>query len=555
MPSSLRNTARQPPFPPSDVMVSVDPPFKQVRPNIPHIDARIAFTAPSQDPASRETDEWINTTHFLPAAWPRSHRRSARSDIYAPDLPSTSALGELPIDAQASKEEQKRRREQDFKYFEHMCGGPDTDAQVLRFEELRDVNYKQNHAERIAEARAANERQLWMAVNRIVPCSPSDAPPSKEHAAKQGITLILCHANGFHKEIFEPALHSLIQKLTSDDHRGKYRIDEIWNFDCTHSGHAASVNRDNLGDTIAWPDHARDIIQFLERYIPQKPTSPGQPVAWPPAFLAPSSKSSSSPSSSRGSSAAPQQKRRFIALGHSFGGGALNFVLGARPQLLEGLVLIDPAIVEFDESGFDSQKLPTEPQEGRMPLPLMIDVPLAKGAIARKDVFANMPEARKYFESKSFFRAWTDRVLDLHLRFGLRPSHIPPTKALVADDVDENDLKRTKLELTNSKWHEGAAFASTFMGRNGRAILVEGKYRAWITHLSMCLQGFDNRLLAADIDKLDKGVAFHVEGNHLIAQENPDLLADYIVKAFDTQSSPETLRQHKLHSKVQKPRL
>lgn len=504
MPSSLKFTGRTPAFKPAELLPAVEPPYALTYPSVPALSPRIAFTAPCQDPTGNYTEDWISTTHFYPAAWPRSHTRSAASDIFHPYLPSTSALGALPSEAKASKDEQKQRRQTDLATWNEICGGPEKDSIVLRMEELRDGMERSHHAERLTEARTAKERRLWICVNRIVPTSTEAATETQNR--RKGLTLIVCHANGFHKEIFEPALASFVRKLNADqDHRGKHRIDEIWNFDTTHSGQAASVNRDVLGDTISWTDHARDVLQFLDVYLPESAGN-STDVTWLPTFLP-----------HRGSSMHAKTSRRFVALGHSFGGAALTFALHERPTLFEGLVLIDPAIVELDETNFDTAKLPSGG------LPLMVDVPLAVGAIVRKDSFGSMPEARRYFESKAFFKAWDSRVLDLHLRFGLRPANVSSAKALVADDVEENDLKRTPLELTNTKWHEAAAFASTFLGRSGRNGLLTGKHQSWTALLNM-EDGFSNKALASDICKLEKGVQFTVKANHLVAQENPELL-------------------------------
>lgn len=519
---------------PADLLPSLEPRIAPIRPSIPTLNPRIVFTAPSQDPSSNQPQQWISTTHVYPAAWPRSHVRSAKSDIYDADLPSSSSLGPLPSDPQAAKAEQRRRREADFEHWLGVCGGKEHEKQRAVMRTLQSTCQKSGHTQRITEARTANEAQLWMTVNRIVPASldRDPEPGARNKDTRQGITLIIAHANGFHKEVYEPAMNGLIQKLG-----GRHRIDEIWIFDCTHSGQAASINRDVLGDTISWADHPRDMIKFLENYLPDTPSNPHTAPTWLPTFL-PSHKASS-----------PKSRRRLVGLGHSFGGAALTFLLHARPRMLEGLILVDPAIMHVDdEQRFQIDNLPNETH---WPLD---EVPLARGAIARKDTFASFPDAEAYFKSKTFFEVWDKRVLDLHLRFGLRPSFIPPSRALAADDLDENEAKRTPLELNNTKWHEAAAFASTWMGYIGRNGMLRTDHGAWIGMINM-KGGFDNKALAAEIDRLDRGVSFTIEGNHLVAQEEPDHLAETIVKVLDTQADTQALKEEKLHRQVQKPKL
>lgn len=523
----------------ADLLPSLEPPVPAQRPAIPTLSPRVIFTAPSQDSASNETRQWISTTHVYPAAWPRSHARSAKSDIYDANIPSTYSLGPLPSDPQAAKVEQRRRRDADFDHWLEVCGGKEHEEQRKLMRSLRSGCLQSGHAARIAQATKANEAQLWMTVNRVIPTSLHNQvqTSAKGKDARQGITLLLAHANGFHKEIFEPALEAFVRKLQIKDFSDKYRIDEIWMFDCVHSGQAGSINRHLLGDIISWADHPRDMLKFLENYLPEAPSLPNASPTWLPTFLA--SHKASDPSS----------KRRLVALGHSYGGGTFTFLLQARPRMLEGLILVDPALLHVDdEERFQIHNLPNEMWS---PLP---EVPLARGAIARKDTFDSLPDARAYFESKPFFQAWHKRVLDLHLRFGFRPSALPASQALVSDDVPDNELKRTPLELNNTKWHEAAAFCSTWMSYIGRKILLTTDHTAWIGMVNM-QGGSNNTPLAAEIDRLDRGISFTIKGNHLIAQEEPERLADALVKVLEVQADSRKLKEEKLHRQVGKTKL
>ncbi|SNX82892.1 uncharacterized protein MEPE_01598 [Melanopsichium pennsylvanicum] len=524
-------------FRPAELLPSLEPSVAPQRPTIPTLFPRIIFTAPSQDPSSQHIQQWIATTHVYPAAWPRSHVNSAKSDLYNPSLPSTSARGPIPSDPQAAKAEQRRRREVDFDHWLKVCGGKEHEDQRKIMRALRNGCSKSGHTQRITEARAANEAQLWMTVNRIVPTSLDNESSTHANDTREGITLIMAHANGFHKEIFEPALEAFVQKLQTDEFRGKYRINEIWNFDCTHSGQAGSINHDVLGDTISWVDHPRDILKFLEQYLPEAPSDPSAATTWLPTFL-PSHKASS-----------PKAKRRLVGLGHSFGGASLTFVLHARPHMLEGVILVDPAIIHCD----DEERLQIHNLFNEVWPPLS-EVPLARGAVARIDKFDSILDAKAYFKSKPFFKAWHPRVLDLHLRFGLRASAVPRSHALVAEDLEENDLKRTPLELSNNKWHEAAAFCSTWMGFIGRKGMLTTDHGAWVGMINM-KGGFNNSALAGEIDKLERGISFAIEGNHLIVQEDPEILADTLVKVLDTQLNQQKFKEEKLHRQVQKPKL
>ncbi|EPQ28327.1 uncharacterized protein PFL1_04154 [Pseudozyma flocculosa PF-1] len=515
-------------------------------PRIPERRSRIAFTTVAAQPQSTappptrsnrsttaEQQQWIATSHFFPAAWPRSHARSARSDTHQP-LPARSRpFAALPIDPQQAKAEEKRQRESDFAVWKQHIGSKERSGATIQ--ELREQGAARNHASRLEQARRDNEEQLWACVQRIVPSEPShDAS-----AGQEGYTLIVSHANGLHKELWEPALSHIVQTLSlpaADGAEGDgrqrrtgspVRIDEIWSFDCTHSGEAASVNRDRLGDVVSWFDHPRDVMQFLDHFLPPPPSSSSSMSGvqrWHPTMLP------------RTDGRAHAQKRKFILLGHSFGGTTMATLAECRPDSFAGLVLVDPAMPD-DEAR--ASKVTFDPEA----------VPLARGAVARRDAFGSASEVRGYCESKPYFGAWDAKVLNLHLRFGIRPMSVALERAVTVDDLEDDERKRQAVTWSNPKWLEADAFAQTWMSLYTLTSLEAGRRtRAWTCHLSM--RGGKTSLV-----KQIPGVpCVPLDGNHLVVQEEPRKIGEAVARVI-LEKATGAGDEAKLLSTVAKPRL
>lgn len=161
----------------------------------------------------------------------------------------------------------------------------------------------------------------------------------------------------------------------------------------------------------------------------------------------------------------------------------------------------------------------------------------------------NRAEAKQYFESKGFFRSWDDRVLDLHVRFGLRPLSIPPptvedhqansggTSAASAAPANRasqspEELLKGPCTLSCNKWHEACAFGSSWMSAYAWSAL-ESQRNKGKTHVIVMSETHIYDRERGEIEKLrdlvgeGKGSSEVMEGGHLVAQEQPDLLGEY----------------------------
>ncbi|GAB1527451.1 hypothetical protein RhiTH_010626 [Rhizoctonia solani] len=123
-----------------------------------------------------------------------------------------------------------------------------------------------------------------------------------------GVTVVLFHAGGFHKEIWETTLQYLLSMP-----QGQANVDEIWSLDAANHGDSALINNKSLGETFKWSDHAQDILNFLGNYLPDR-TQNGV-LQW---NLKQISNQNSWERLERGF-----EDRKVLGIGHSFGGCAL----------------------------------------------------------------------------------------------------------------------------------------------------------------------------------------------------------------------------------------
>lgn len=135
---------------------------------------RIAFT--TQDESDNSID-WTASTHVFPSAYPRSH--------YASTAPPSSPPPEVDVNqAKQDRTAERESRKVDLELWSEM-------SQTYSVESFYPPS-SQEEAQRLADNLLDGKQpQLWSCVERLVPSKP----------VKDGITLFLAHANGFHKEV------------------------------------------------------------------------------------------------------------------------------------------------------------------------------------------------------------------------------------------------------------------------------------------------------------------------------------------------------------------
>jgi len=316
-----------------------------------------ALPCPTRD--HRFTSTYTVTTHIIPAAFPR----------VSPFVPLP------PVPENESRDERSARVEQ-------------------YTSELLDLQTQ--HA---PDTSGSQPTVLWSVLNRYVRADSGT-----------GLTLLLLHANGFHKETFEPTLRHLFEVADNDK---RYQIDEVWALDAVQQGDSGLVNAQNLGSLFIWNDHARDILNFILHFLPEEATSSVLPTYLPRVPL-------------RASEARKRlgfARRKLVVVGHSLGGCTAALAAYSVPAPFSGMVLIDPVMRPAHVVG--SQQIRS----------------YVIGALSRRSVWQTREEAYSLLSKSPFFGAWDPDVLRIYVEY-----------ALVEDASGQVRLKCANLQ-------EAAAFA------------------------------------------------------------------------------------------------
>ncbi|KAI0372477.1 alpha/beta-hydrolase [Pilatotrama ljubarskyi] len=302
-------------------------------------------------PRSSLLDPWFTlTTHLIPAASPRT-----TPNIPLPPLPKWSA----------NKDEFK--------------------ASVARTaQEVLSIKEKQWRGE--LDHLPLGRKPMWNCINRYV-----RKRDTKNGGLARGVTLFFAHANGFPKEIWEPAL----QRLVADyDAQAQYSISEIWLWEARNHGDAALVNREHLDGIYDWRDNTRDILHFLCYYLPASASSVSLPTHLPRV-----------PEAEAGQRLSHGlQERNMVFVAHSFGACSTVRAAIAHPALFKSIILVDAMILPTP----DAKTVSSESTRNYV-----------IGAIQRRDGWLSREEAHRQFSAIPFFRAWDPAVLDIYVECGL----------------------------------------------------------------------------------------------------------------------------------------
>ncbi|KAJ1301022.1 hypothetical protein OPQ81_003445 [Rhizoctonia solani] len=260
-----------------------------------------------------------------------------------------------------------------------------TPAEISKAERQALADAKFNEIKELREAISSgsrtfptNDATMWTVANRYAPDKP-------RAGASQAVTIILSHATGFHKEIWETTLRYLLSIP-----QGHASIEEIWALDAANHGDAGILNKDNLGEIFEWSDHTRDILNFLTNYLPEK-IETGQVER----------------NLSRVSGQFGQRRlnhgfkhRAIVGIGHSFGGCTLTRAAIDSPKLFSSIILLDPVIY------------PSYAMRGPG-----IHA-LTKGALIRREHWPDRESAKSGFLKSPFFQTWHPDVLADYIKYG-----------------------------------------------------------------------------------------------------------------------------------------
>ncbi|KAG8915901.1 hypothetical protein FRC00_007804 [Tulasnella sp. 408] len=226
----------------------------------------------------------------------------------------------------------------------------------------------------------------------------------------KGLTVVLAHANGFPRRIWEPFLMTLLKSFEKEKKEEGLYIEEVWSFEAVNHGDSALLNDGKLGDTctfsvvktiplahgspskVSWADNARDILNFLLHFLPSNPQEAGLPDELDAISLDEASRRSRF----------GFRKRKLVGIGHSLGGCSMARAAIDFPSLFSSLVLVDPVIMPA---------LDKDPSGGIEKL--------QAGAVARRSRWSSREEALESFRKTPFFQAWSPAALETYVTEGI----------------------------------------------------------------------------------------------------------------------------------------
>ncbi|CAK5277020.1 unnamed protein product [Mycena citricolor] len=331
--------------------------------------------------------------------------------------------------------------------------------------------------------------------------SPPGNSDPRQRQGERGVTLVLAHGSGFHKEHYEPViedLHRLIA-VSSATSRAAPRIDDIWAVDHPSHGEAAILNEEAFHRQGRMDDGAREYGRALHAFL----TLPNAGID------------------------VDFSKRRLVLVGHSMGAMAVILALlhparNLRPECLVAAELVsgDPELLSAIRSA------------------------LARGCAARQDVWGSREEAALFVKRGKMWAKWDPRVVEIFLAHGLRSlptlkyPHGGANGVTLTCTVDE--------EESTSRDVDGALQICESI----RAVAEQSP-----THLiygavnDVLSQELKNSLIARAGGPRNLGSVVFVPGaGHLIAQSHPSKLAESIYNILNAppRSKPPSFKMARL---------
>ncbi|KDQ07652.1 hypothetical protein BOTBODRAFT_38633 [Botryobasidium botryosum FD-172 SS1] len=245
------------------------------------------------------------------------------------------------------------------------------------------------------------DTDLWLVINRYA---------RDEGPRRGGVTLLAFHANGFHKETWEPTFTQLLD-LEARNGNESAKIDEIWSLDYVNQGDSALINEGKLGDIFDWADNARDILNLLLNYLPSCPPPSSSHI---PVSLDRVPVGEAEQRKVRGF-----DKRTIVGIGHSIGGCSVTRAALQCPQLFDSLILVDPVITPTSAD--------SSPHTNS----------LATKAAIRRSAWPSREEARDLLSRSPFFGAWHPSALDKYIEHALCPDPATGGVRLKMDPMQE----------------------------------------------------------------------------------------------------------------------
>ncbi|KAJ2509108.1 hypothetical protein GGI11_005949 [Coemansia sp. RSA 2049] len=324
-----------------------------------------------------------------------------------------------------------------------------------------------------------------IAANIYSSSKTTDTVAGRSEGGRKGLTLVLAHANGFHKELWEPTLQRLFGHQERNAGGGGWRIDRAVALDGYNHGDSAVMNRETIGDeeSSPWFLNARDIIAVVGQLPP--PLGGGS--------------------------------HGVVGVGHSWGASSLLLAEIMAPLTFSALIITDPVLFT-EPNGNDKVREMT---------------------MRRRSAWPDLDAVIKYFVPHPFFGSWDKRILDLYIKHGLETVAKTITTTTVAADgaaaPSAPGSQRKQLVLKCRPANEGAVYAGSYRASPHAA------HNLWrIQCPTAFLTGEESQLAApSHIRRLIKPMpdVQHVvmnDAGHLLVLENPDQTADHYAAFLDS---------------------
>ncbi|MEO0466177.1 MAG: alpha/beta hydrolase [Pseudomonadota bacterium] len=205
--------------------------------------------------------------------------------------------------------------------------------------------------------------------------------------------------------------------------------------------------------------------------------------------------------------------------GHSMGAHVALAVAGKRPDLVKGLVLVDPVILH-PRRYFWGHMFPPYLWMGRFH-------PMARGARRRKRTFANYEEARARYSASGLFKSWREPFLDDYIVDAVeRTDNNPP----------DSDNQTWEL-LCDPKWE-----AATFAAQRNKPWKALGKVRRRKIPITVMKADIGSVLSEKTVEKMVRKVPAMVMkkrrgSSHFLPMEAPyevrDALSSYLSRLVE----------------------
>lgn len=163
---------------------------------------------------------------------------------------------------------------------------------------VREHTFQGQHIREYPAALANSQEDI------IILHAKSYTPPEISPTNPGDLTIIGFHANGMHKELYEPFFESLYLALKE---KHGLLVSSIWIADHCVGGASALLNEEVLGNDVSWFDHSRDVLCMVNAF--------------------------------RG-----EMKRPLVGLGHSMGGAQAVAAATFHPRLFEAVSPGSPAL-------------------------------------------------------------------------------------------------------------------------------------------------------------------------------------------------------------------